>query len=239
MGKYTRKSKATGEVAVMDVAQSSLGVWTRAKKLALQRLQKSSVAAHTATATATATSVGRSYLQLRSRRLEKPLILADDSKRRKNILKDARVSNSSPSIEPNKSTKALNSRSAGSTLLDSLNEIQAETQKSEARDEDAGFEPCSDENVLESEGCCEREVRENTPCSLIKDIENTRRSPCSTNSSMEADTQRQNIPTVNEMEELFAGPEQQQQNKFIQKYNFDPVNEKPLPGRYEWEKLDL
>ena len=24
----------------------------------------------------------------------------------------------------------------------------------------------------------------------------------------------------------------------ICRYNFDPVNDKPLPGRYEWEKVD-
>lgn len=62
MGKYMRKSKATGEVAVMEVSQAaSLGVRTRAKTLALQ-------------SSTTAVSSG-SYLQLRSRRLEKPPIL--------------------------------------------------------------------------------------------------------------------------------------------------------------------
>lgn len=40
------------------------------------------------------------------------------------------------------------------------------------------------------------------------------------------------------MDEFFAGAEEEQQKQFIDKYNFDPVNDKPLPGRYEWEKLD-
>lgn len=58
MGKYMRKSKMTGEVAVMEVvSQSSLGVRTRAKTLALQKNTTSSA----------------SYLQLRSRRLQKSL----------------------------------------------------------------------------------------------------------------------------------------------------------------------
>nr|GEY29864.1 cyclin-dependent kinase inhibitor [Tanacetum cinerariifolium] len=66
MGKYMRKSKlTTGDViAVIDLPQSTLGVRTRAKTLALQKLQ-----------TTTPESLrDPSYLQLRSRRLEKPLV---------------------------------------------------------------------------------------------------------------------------------------------------------------------
>ncbi|XP_047308603.1 cyclin-dependent kinase inhibitor 5-like [Impatiens glandulifera] len=230
MGKYTRKSKSTSEVAIMDVAHSSLGVWTRAKKLALQRLQKSS-SVTSATTTTAAASVGRSYLQLRSRRLEKPPILVGDSKRQKHILKDACLSNPNPSTEPNNST---------TNSPDSLKEIQPEIQKSDARD-DLGFEACFGENVMESESCCDRSERESTPCSLIRDTENIKRTHCSTDVRLQDNnnTRMQNIPTANEMEELFAGPEQHQQSEFIEKYNFDPVNEKPLPGRYEWEKLNL
>lgn len=68
MGKYMRKSKSAGEMAVMEVShphpqsQASLGVCTRAKTLALQRSSASPV-------------TSGSYLQLRSRRLEKPPIL--------------------------------------------------------------------------------------------------------------------------------------------------------------------
>lgn len=40
------------------------------------------------------------------------------------------------------------------------------------------------------------------------------------------------------MDEFFAGAEEEQQKIFIEKYNFDPVTDKPLPGRFEWRKLD-
>ncbi|KAM1576887.1 hypothetical protein ACFX15_032616 [Malus domestica] len=43
MGKYMKKSKISGSIAVMEVSispQSSLGVRTRAKTLALQKLQQ-------------------------------------------------------------------------------------------------------------------------------------------------------------------------------------------------------
>ncbi|RWV88347.1 hypothetical protein BHE74_00030119 [Ensete ventricosum] len=58
MGKYMRKAKVSGEVVVMEVShQSTLGVRTRARALAAAATQDSS----------------RAYLELRSRRLEKPL----------------------------------------------------------------------------------------------------------------------------------------------------------------------
>ncbi|MCI22573.1 cyclin-dependent kinase inhibitor 3-like [Trifolium medium] len=36
------------------------------------------------------------------------------------------------------------------------------------------------------------------------------------------------------MDEFFALAEKQQQAIFMEKYNFDVVNDVPLPGRYEW-----
>lgn len=65
MVKYMKKAKEANEVALMEVSQSSLGVRTRAKTLALQKLKKS---------TTLSSSSSGSYLQLRNRRLEKPPI---------------------------------------------------------------------------------------------------------------------------------------------------------------------
>lgn len=59
MGKYMRKSKA--DPAETEVAQSSLGVRTRAKTLAMRQ---QAVVSSTG---------GGSYLELRSRKLEKPI----------------------------------------------------------------------------------------------------------------------------------------------------------------------
>lgn len=39
------------------------------------------------------------------------------------------------------------------------------------------------------------------------------------------------------MAEYFGYLEEQQQKQFKEKYNFDPVKEEPLPGRYDWVKL--
>ncbi|OAY74057.1 Ubiquitin-conjugating enzyme E2 36, partial [Ananas comosus] len=36
------------------------------------------------------------------------------------------------------------------------------------------------------------------------------------------------------MEEFFANAERFQQQISMEKYNFDPINDYPLPGRYEW-----
>ncbi|EFH38667.1 predicted protein [Arabidopsis lyrata subsp. lyrata] len=46
------------------------------------------------------------------------------------------------------------------------------------------------------------------------------------------------IPTTSELEEFFAYAEQQQQRLFMEKYNFDIVNEIPLSGRYEWVQVN-
>ncbi|MFS7908528.1 hypothetical protein Hanom_Chr01g00084241 [Helianthus anomalus] len=75
MGKYMRKPKFTGNtIAVLDV---SLGVRTRAKTPALQKLQALTSSAATppspATVTVTEQHTKSYYLERRSRRLEKPL----------------------------------------------------------------------------------------------------------------------------------------------------------------------
>eukprot|EP00250_Pteridium_aquilinum_P012702 c20886_g2_i1 orf=1101-2216(+) len=40
-----------------------------------------------------------------------------------------------------------------------------------------------------------------------------------------------------EIEDFFLQAEQQEQRRFIERYNFDPVNDTPLPGRYDWTRL--
>lgn len=83
MGKYMKKSKITGEVAVMEVSLSPLsshGVRTRAKALALQRQQQQQQErkAHLSAAINIVEpdpDDSFSYLQLRSRRLVKPPFL--------------------------------------------------------------------------------------------------------------------------------------------------------------------
>ena len=63
MGKYMRKGKVSGEVALMEVPGGALlGVRTRSRTLALQRAQRPGDAEDAA----------GEYLELRSRRLEKP-----------------------------------------------------------------------------------------------------------------------------------------------------------------------
>nr|ALV85618.1 cyclin-dependent kinase inhibitor 5 [Prunus persica] len=246
MGKYMRKSKSAGEMAVMEVShphphpqsQASLGVCTRAKTLALQRSSASPV-------------TSGSYLQLRSRRLEKPPIPLPKR------------------LEPKRQKPKASSNSRATSRLGVHGSVaKAQGQKAEEADEmapkekegqeknehnntnnkengDLGVEEASfGENVLELEGR-ERTTRESTPCSLIRDPD-TIRTPSSTtkptnsaeaNQRIQSSSQR-HIPTAHDMDEFFAGAEGEQQRQFIAKYNFDPVNDKPLPGRYEWEKVD-
>ncbi|KAK9138285.1 hypothetical protein Sjap_008879 [Stephania japonica] len=256
MGKYMRKAKISGEVAVMELAQSSLGVRTRAKTLALQRLQKTTIATpssrpttrpSTTTTTTTKTTTSplsdSCYLQLRSRRLEKPPQLftpTSEPPRKQN-----------PNSRPNSSNSA-NLGPVGVSITCSKNEEEVRSvnlvgdkqeQQYEKGKEDLGVEGSFGENFLDIEGR-ERSTRETTPCSLIRGSETvgtpgstTRPTNSSAASRRIQNAVRRNIPTTHEMEEFFAGAEQQQQRIFTEKYNFDPVSESPLPGRYEWERV--
>ncbi|XP_078173923.1 cyclin-dependent kinase inhibitor 4-like [Carex rostrata] len=106
------------------------------------------------------------------------------------------------------------------------------------------------ENALDADAI-DRSTRESTPCNLIMDSGGKCCTPGSTtrpvpntyptNRNRVRDSLQQIMPTPVEIEEFFSVAEQHQQQKFMEKYNFDPVNECPvsLPGgRYEWEKLD-
>ncbi|XP_010940728.1 cyclin-dependent kinase inhibitor 5 [Elaeis guineensis] len=230
MGKDTRKAKITGEVAVMEVPnQSSVGVRTRAKTLALQRLQP--------------TADPASYLELRSRRLEKPFVAT--AARAKEACKEK--PNANPKSSPNASSKGsttpggqlaegpVNSGSAGSVSVRSCC-----SKKGDASPE---IEVSSRDNFLEPESG--RNARETTPCNLIREPESIE-TPSSTNKPTKStansrrarnSTGRDTLAAL-EMEEFFAGAEQPQQRQFAEKYNYDPVTDQPLPGRYEWMKLD-
>ncbi|XP_042517938.1 cyclin-dependent kinase inhibitor 5-like [Macadamia integrifolia] len=254
MGKYMKKAKSTGEVAVMEVAQSSLGVRTRAKTLALQRLQKSTMESMV--------DSGASYLQLRSRRLEKPPLLAASNHESKKQQKPPLPRNKEK--ESVKSNPNPNSRTSSRLVADSENSCSVASvscskneeefsnkektpvafeEGSQDNTDDVGIEASFGENVLENEGR-DRSTRETTPCSLIRDSDTigtpgstTRPSNSTATNRRVQNAMRRLVPTAHEMEEFFASAERQQQRRFIEKYNFDPVNDKPLPGRYEWVRV--
>ncbi|CAK9141459.1 unnamed protein product [Ilex paraguariensis] len=256
MGKYMRKSKTTGEVVLME---ASLGVRTRAKTLALQRLQKSAAAA------AAVENSGGSYLQLRNRRLVKPPIHVahSDTKRQRQPPKESNLPSPGPeNPNPNHSFRASSRLRIGSSVnsgslnneegcMEEEEKVVGKVGDTENNENDNKEKSCDGvveasfgENMLEFEGR-ERSARETTPCSLIRDPD-TIRTPGSTTrptSSTQANSSVQNslrrhIPTAHEMNDFFSGPEEEQQRQFVEKYNFDPVKDKPLPGRYEWVKLD-
>ncbi|KQJ97051.1 cyclin-dependent kinase inhibitor 4 [Brachypodium distachyon] len=198
MGKYMRKAKASGEVAVMEVTAAPLGVRTRSRALAMQRLPQ---------------EVGKEqgdYLELRGRKLEK---LAP------------------PPREPAARKCGGGRRAAAAELV--------AAEWAEAEPDEVSF----GENVLELMAM-ERNARETTPCSLIRDPETistpgstTRLSHSNSHRRVQAPV-RHIIPSSAEMNEFFAAAEQLQQQSFIERYNFDLANDCPLPGRYKWVKLD-
>ncbi|KAL5224287.1 hypothetical protein ABZP36_010926 [Zizania latifolia] len=206
MGKYMRKAKASGEVAVMDVTAAPLGVRTRARSLAMQRLQQKQPQGEEEAVAAAAPASSGEYMELRSRRLEK--------------------------LPP--PARRCGGRRAVASAVAAAAAAAAEHPEAEVS---------SGENVVELEAM-ERSARETTPCSLVRDSE-TISTPGSTTRPSHSSSHRRvqtparhNIPTSAELDAFFAAEEQLQRQAFIDKYNFDPVNDCPLPGRYEWVKLD-
>lgn len=90
MGKFVRKEKVPGDLGVMELAAhkgSSLGVLTRAKTLALRRLQQGGALDPSAF----------SYLELRSRRLQKRFpAAATGTVRRERVKSEANPSPTKP-----------------------------------------------------------------------------------------------------------------------------------------------
>lgn len=222
-----KKGKITGDVAVMELPQSAtLGVRTRARTLALQPNPE------------------LSYLQLRSRRLEKPPFQPPPPKQypsSKQGFPKQGITNSNVLVD------SLNSVSRGSVSEGRFGHFDNVGRCHQGQAEefhDVGLEPSFGENNLEFDAR-ERSTRESTPCSLIRDSEaigtpgSTTRPTCSSSASQRArNMQSGAIPTTPEMEEFFAGFELHQQKLFIEKYNYDIMNDLPLPGRYEWVRVD-
>ncbi|XP_009132869.1 cyclin-dependent kinase inhibitor 4 isoform X2 [Brassica rapa] len=246
MGKYIKKNKLDGEaLSLMDVSPSPspLGVLTRAKSLALQRrLQKppSSPSPNPPPSKQKMTDCsGGSYLQLRSRRLQKkpPIVVIRSSKRRKQQQQRREEEGRNPNPNPQNSIRG--SGGDGSSRSDSVAESVVFGKE---KDFNGGINK-------ELDGSERTTSRESTPCSLIQKPESIPSPGSSTklsNSISDNSNKREesfsgshrHLPTTPEMDEFFSGAEEEQQKQFIEKYNFDPVNEQPLPGRFEWKKVD-
>ncbi|XVE78079.1 hypothetical protein DITRI_Ditri13aG0115100 [Diplodiscus trichospermus] len=225
MGKYMKKSKIAGDTAVMEVShQSTLGARTRdAKTLALQRLRKTNPSRSPAQVVASTPDVSSfSYLQLRSRRLEKFRPPVSNETKQKQRGKES-------CCREEKKSEGCFGKSREIVVGVGL---CCETDEASLGENNLDFE------------LRDRSTRESTPCSLMKDSE-TMATPGSTTSrrrSSPSTHQRecngvQSFPTTHEIDEFFACAEQQHQQQFIEKYNFDIVNDLPLPGRYEWVQV--
>lgn len=204
MGKYMRKSKASGEVAVMEVGGALLGVRTRSRTLALQQRTSSPLKR----ADDPPVDPG-DYLELRSRRLEKQ-----------------------PPPPPGTKDKEP---AAVSGWKEQAAAFAAEGFE-------ADLEASFGDNVLDWDAM-ERSTRETTPCSLIRTSDTISTPGSATRTSNPSRRRMQTpicryIPSSLEMEEFFDAAERQQHQAFREKYNFCPANECPLPGRYEWARID-
>ncbi|KAG6400981.1 hypothetical protein SASPL_137826 [Salvia splendens] len=200
MGKYMRTRARTKNI---DVSHSPFGVRTRARTLALK-------------------SSATDFLQLRSRRLQKPPLL------------EKYLHNSPKAPPPPK--QCLVSTHNQNPQIEPANEVGNEASQMVASEIEASF----GENDFDTEPR-QRCTRESTPCSTIGAAGSITAHGSSTKQiSPNVSNQRapRTIPTPREMDEFFSHAEQPHDRLFIEKYNFDIVNDLPLPGRYEWVRSD-
>ncbi|EAY88461.1 hypothetical protein OsI_09928 [Oryza sativa Indica Group] len=232
MGKYMRKGKVSGEVAVMEVGGALLGVRTRSRTLALQRTTSSQKPPEKGEGDPGAgAGAGAEYLELRSRRLEKPPpahAAGQGEGDRQEGFRRRREDAGGAASGPRSSRRRSRCPSATTFLTSTATPWRVGT--------------LAFENVCLQ---CSRSTRETTPCSLIRSSEmiSTPGSTTKTNTSMSSRRRMETsvcryVPSSLEMEEFFAAAEQQQHQAFRERYNFCPVNDCPLPGRYEWTRLD-
>lgn len=198
------------------------GVRTRAKTLALQQRLNSSLGG------VVVDESSFCYLQLRSRRLEKSS--PPPSKQKQQQHKDREKTSCGEG-----DNRSQSQDKGSSSLKEELGNV--------ASNEVGAPEASSGDNIADFEPR-DRSTRESTPCSFIRGYDAigapgsiTRRtgSPA-TNQGVQNGVQRI-MPTANEIEEFFATAEEQQRRLFIEKYNFDIVNDLPLPGRYGWVQV--
>ncbi|KAI5061197.1 hypothetical protein GOP47_0023702 [Adiantum capillus-veneris] len=259
MGKYMRKGKGVGKMAVIEEA---LGVRTRARALALQRdsKQDGNVGLQPPT----------DYMELRSRRFEKASARVGEespSQPHKELFQKHLSSSKDESFKLHGSPRASkqhdargvsrkpvgiltrHQRQALAQLAGPDNmEVEAQVEHSRRADLDfnAEVEQFFGESPMvagpSSKDRHRRRTRESTPDSYAWSMEapgstsRTRRARRSQGRSLSAPpfNRANEAPSTSEIEAFFQGAEQQERRRFIERYNFDPANERPLRGRYEW-----
>ncbi|PKA49142.1 Cyclin-dependent kinase inhibitor 3 [Apostasia shenzhenica] len=211
MGKYMRKCRSIGEVAVMEVTQV-VGVRTRARTLALA----AAAAVEKEESLASRSESGElqvAYLQLRSRKL----------------VMTQRISRSTRNSSSQRCQSAERGRISRCSSISSCETAKGDEFRCQVPD---GRKTCED---LGSSVCyldCSRDRRgvalSSGQVNDSGDLEST----------AERKSGQYVTPSAAEIEEFFAFAERREKQRFAARYNFDVDNEVPLEGRYDWVRLN-
>ncbi|XP_031498111.1 cyclin-dependent kinase inhibitor 3-like [Nymphaea colorata] len=224
MGKFMRKCKEMGEVAVVEVPPVG-GARTRARALAELR-KRSSVGSE---------ELQVSYLELRSRRLAKN----GPPKEKKREFGSRVVAQESPAVNSgagDEDARVSMCSGTGSSEEDKVAAVRSgsvsDPEVEASLGENSADYECIEsvrETTPPSDLRAESEALESTTSSAFNDSANYRRKP----SRVAART----TPPASEIEEFFAAFEKEEERRFAEKYNYDVVKDIPLAGRYEWVKV--
>ncbi|KAL6993739.1 hypothetical protein U1Q18_011857 [Sarracenia purpurea var. burkii] len=221
MGKYMRKNKRIGDIAVMEVAH--VGVRTRSRALDMGHM-----AAAASSETAKRRKVGGGEVKISSTSLiqlgsttpithENSLSPAISA----TVSNDDKFSGSISDLVP---ASCYSSNASSNLEKESLKIVDLEDVSVQIETSTCNFDP--------------RGRRETTPSSELEaESDNLE----STAKPTEADYRRRSsavtMPSETELDEFFDAAEKDLVKRFTEKYNFDIVKDVPLEGRYEWVPL--
>ncbi|KAI3469961.1 hypothetical protein Pfo_026624 [Paulownia fortunei] len=216
MGKQAEKAKTTGGVAVNDLhhSQASLGVRTRAKTMALKK-SSSSISTPTIIVDITTHKGGDGcYLQLRSRRLERPAVpLGKKAKKNKCSPKGKNIDLQKGKVGTNLEKKPTDKEENASQKTEGKNGVEEKPEKKMEREEKNkkdGYDEKEEGAFGDKELDFDNKERESTPRTMATNGEIT-----NVNTSKKMQNVTPTMPSAQELEEFFAAAEKQQIEKFI------------------------
>ncbi|KAD2393795.1 hypothetical protein R6Q59_011895 [Mikania micrantha] len=112
--------------------------------------------------------------------------------------------------------------------LDLKAELRSDTETETSMSGNGGF---SRETSPSSEICLDSDEMESS--STLKN----KPAPPPAANSRRKQSPATNTPTAAEINEFFSAIEKKEQKRFVEKYNYDIVNDVPMDGKYQWVRL--
>ncbi|GMH25232.1 hypothetical protein Nepgr_027075 [Nepenthes gracilis] len=221
MRRYPRKCKrVVSKNSVVGVAEIGGRVRTRARALAV------AAAAAAAAASSSGSTAGKGIRKVGSGERRLASMHAELRSRRRTVIATkasviyAKETNCSSGTSGRMSASCCSSNASSELVKDPFAVVGPEEESGE------------DEMTMHSHCKERRETKASSEFRESEDLESIARLP-EANSHLRSAVHK--MPSQLEIEEFFAAAEKDLKKSFIEKYNFDIVEDVPLEGRYQWD----